>query len=90
MSLERLREQIHSGGRKSNPVSDKSRNQIVCVPLGHTNPVLPANWDDHGVVFDLFKLASVLECLKYCFSGLKTFHALGDRIGENGRKEINK
>lgn len=40
---------------------------------------LPADWDDHGVVFDLFELASVLESLQHGLPGLKTLHALGNR-----------
>lgn len=40
------------------------------------NLTLPADWDDHRVVFYFFKLASVLESLKNGLPGLKALHAL--------------
>lgn len=44
----------------------------------------PADWYNHGVVFDFLKLASVLQGLKDCLPGVKTPHTL------QGRNEQSK
>ncbi len=65
-----------------------SKTPIICVPLAcaHMNLTLPADRDDHGVVFGLFKLASVLESLKHGLPGLKALHALRNRQKKWGTK----
>lgn len=36
----------------------------------------PADWNHHGVVFDLFEVASVHQSLQHRLPGLKSFHSL--------------
>lgn len=38
--------------------------------------VEPADGHHHGIVFDLFKLASVFQSLKHSFPRLETLHTL--------------
>lgn len=49
----------------------------LCYINAQMDLTLPADGDNHRVVFDLFKLAPVLESLQHCLPGLKTLHALG-------------
>lgn len=66
MSLERLLGYIHNeAGGKGSPEHDENiqHTNNLCSTYAHLNFTLPADWYDHGVVFDLFELASVLESL---------------------------
>lgn len=50
-------------------IYENKKIQIICVPQ-------PADWDNHRVVFDIFKLASVLQSLQHCLPGIETLHTL--------------
>lgn len=58
----------------------KNTNNL-CSTYAHMSLTLPADWDNHRIVFDLFKLALVLESLQHHLPSLEALHALGD--GQN-------
>ena len=58
--------------------SSKTVNNL-CSTYAHMSLTLPADWDDHRIVFDLFKLALVLESLQHRLPSLEALHALGGR-----------